>query len=347
MQATTYLHYLYHALRLRWDPSHRAPLTMNLQLTYRCPNRCAYCAYDADAPDALAPETLPGIFREAWALGGRRVGLTGGEPLLLDYLADAIRAAKRIGFVVTVSTSGVGAEGQLEALGLCDRVMLSFDGPPEVRAELCGGRAADEADRAVALMAKNRIPFWTTTVLNRSNIGHIDWIVDHARRHGSLANFVLLQTQPAGTGLRFHPTVDAVRDLMPPEDELRDALRRLVALKRAGAPIGSSLPFLETLAEWPDYRRICSSETSPLYRCVAGRASCELTADGLLYPCSWVRDRTAGVSVLEHGFASAFRRLPPIVDCNSCVSSCWLESNLIFNLNPRTVLNWAGNLLRR
>ena len=84
-----------------------------------------------------------------------------------------------------------------------------------------------------------------------------------------------------------------------------------------------------------------SPRRSRRYRCLASRASCELMPDGMLYSCGWSMIRRPGVSVRDHGFAGAFARLEPMPDCRSCASSCELESNLIFSLNARTVLNWC------
>ena len=346
MNVRTYVHLLRYALQLRWDASLRAPLTMNVQVTLRCNNRCRYCSYDREGPDRMSLPLLKAVFRDAWALGGRRVNLTGGEPLLRDDLSEIVRCARRMGFFVGISTSGARAGEQIEALRLCHQVMLSIDGPQDVRARLCGPKSAYESEAAVALFRRHAVPFWTTTVLTRINIPHIEWIVDLAQRNGSLANFVLLHTQP-GEGVRFHPRIRDVEDLLPGTEELRGAIRRLIVLKRAGGAVGSSMPYLEEFLRWPDYTRICSPEPSSLYRCLAGRVSCELSADGRLHACGWARDRSAGVSMLPHGFAHAFRTLPRVEGCRSCASSCWLESNLVFNLNPRSIANWLRHLLLR
>lgn len=345
MNLGTYAHFLWHALRLRSDPSHRVPLTTNIQVTTQCTNRCRYCDYDRDRPDRLTLEKLTSLLEEIRAMGGRRVNFTGGEPLMRHDLDRIVGTAADLGFVVGVSTNGARAADQLPALKRCDRVMLSFDGPREVRAALCGARSADESEEAVRLFRDNDIPFWTTTVLTRASLPHLDWVVEHAGRNGTLANFVLFHTQP-GDGPRFHPRRERVAAILPQDREVRAALRHLIEMKRAGAPIGSSLPYLELLLEWPDYGNIRSGRPSPRYHCLAGRASSEMTADGSLYACGWLRDRVPGKQVLDHGFREAFRNLPPDRDCRSCASSCWLESNLIFNLDPDTVMNWIRNLQR-
>lgn len=342
MKINTYAHFLFHALRLKINPNHRVPLTMNVQLTHKCNNHCLYCSYDRSSSEELSVSALKEIFQQAWDIGGRRINFTGGEPLLREDLAEIIHSAKQIGFAVGISTKG--GPKQIEALKQCDWVMLSFDGPFEVRKFLCGEKSALETEQAVKLFKENNIKFWTTTVLSSASIPHVDWIVDHARRSGGLANFVLLHTQP-WEGNRFHPKAGQVQDITPTLQQNREVIRRLIALKKSGAPIGSSMPYLKEWLAWPDYSKICSSAPSPLYQCLAGRAFCELMVDGDLYSCGWMRGKLPGVSVREQGFAKAFYNLPEIEDCKSCASSCWLESNLIFNLNPRTVANWIKFLI--
>lgn len=343
MKAVDYAHFLEHTLRLRWSKMHRAPLTMNVQLTYRCPNHCLYCSYDRARPDRLTLDILCDVARDAWAIGGRRVNLTGGEPLLRDDFPEIVSMLKRTGYFVSVATSGYAAARYAGSLAACDRVMLSFDGPDDVRAQLRGERSMRESREAVDVFRAHGIGFWTTTVLSRPSLDHIDWIVEHARRNGSMANFVLLHTQH-NEGVRFHPSPDEVGDLMPEPQDLRRALRHIIDLKKNGAPVGSSMAYLEELAAWRDYRHVTSADHSPRYRCVAARASCELTADGTLYGCGWHRATHDGISIFDHGFASAFASLPLLDGCNSCASSCWLESNLIFNLHPGTVWNWMKAL---
>ncbi len=345
MKLKTYAHFLWHALRLKFDAGHRAPLSMNIQLTHRCANNCRYCFYDRNESEEMDASALRKILREAWDMGARRVNFSGGEPLLREDLYEIVESAKEEGFFVGISTKGARAAEQLRALKLVDRVMLSYDGPDDVREFLYGKNGAEETREALEIFHAQGVPYWTTTVLTTVSIPHIDWIVEQARIKNSVANFVLLHTQP-WEGIRFHPKAEQVRDILPSEDQTRSAVRHLIAMKKRGAAVGSSMPYLEQWLAWPDYLKICSPESSPLYSCMAGRAFCELMADGTLYPCGWMRGVLPGVSVTDHGFAEAFQSLPEIPDCKSCVSSCWLESNLIFSLNPRTVLNWLRYLLR-
>jgi len=346
MNPRTFVSFAYHALRMNGQRSYRVPLTINVQLLLKCPFACLYCPQDHNASDRLTLDVLRRTFREAREMGGQRLHFTGGEPLLRDDLGEIVSAAKALGFFVSLTTSGARVERQLEVLKRVDQVQLSFDGPTETRGLLRGDAAARVSQMAVDLFRENGIDFWTSTVLTRANMQHIDWVVDHARRHGIHANFVLMESHPEDWNAAT-PMPEAARDLLPTPEENRTAVRRIIQLKREGAPVGSSLPYLEELLEWDDYDQLSSPRESPRYRCMAPQSQCEILANGDLHTCDWTLQHKAGVSIIEQGFRAAFERLPQPTNCNSCIASCYLESNLLFSLNPRTVLNWTARLRPR
>ena len=65
----------------------------------------------------------------------------------------------------------------------------------------------------------------------------------------------------------------------------------LIELKRQGAPIGSSKPYLEELLEWEDYGRLTSPQRSKRYKCMAPQSQCEILANGDLHICDWTLQR--------------------------------------------------------
>lgn len=344
MTPATAASFAYHTLRMKAAKNYRVPFTTNIQLLLKCPFACLYCPQDHESNQALSLEVLRGVFRDARAMGGRRVHLTGGEPLLRKDLGEIIDDAKGLGFFVSLTTSGAKIDSQLDAIARADQVQLSFDGPDEARGLLRGDAASKTAAHAVEVMSERGIDFWTSTVLTKANMQHIDWVIEHAREHDIHANFVLMESHPEDWN-DDNPMPQETLDLMPTQDDNREAVRQLVEHKRAGAPIGSSMPYLQELLEWSDYSQLTSPEKSSRYDCMAWQSQCEILADGRLIVCDDTLQRGLGVSVVEHGFRRAFELLAAPDNCNSCFSSCYLESNLIFSLNPQTVTNWARRLI--
>lgn len=334
-----YFHFLTHALLIKVKRSHRVPLTVHIGLTTRCPNRCLYCSYSTvSRSDRITTARLKPLLDEAYQAGTRRVHFTGGEPLLHPGFDEIIDYAAARGFLVSVATSGHRAGEHLQAFRKCHTVLLSLDGPPEIHATLRGELSTKEVYEAAELFTHHGVRFWTTTVLTALNLDSIDWIVDYARRHGTLSNFSLLESG-GNNGCDYHPSREQLASLYPSTEKCRAAIAKLITLKKAGAPVGSSLPYLRELLTWPDYRQFRSSEARPGYSCLAGRVWCEISADGMMHACDSMREKGSAVSVLEHGFSKAFRLLPMPKNCSSCLSNCCIEHNLIFNLNPRAIFS--------
>ncbi len=271
--------------------------------------------------------------------GTRRIQFTGGEPMLRDDLGEILCRAKSLGMFVGLSTNGYQVAERAGELDPADIVQISYDGPPEIHGYLRGEESVRDAQEAIEALLSRGIKVWTTTVLTRINAPYIDAVVDHARERGFTANFVLLDffEDPKE---HFHPSLREIGDLILAGEERKEALRKLIELKRGGAPVGGSLPYFQNALNWPHDDRVTSPEPSPYYRCWAGRSVAHLEADGKLYACGMGVGRVKGIDVREDGFSAAWKRLRPLPDCNSCTMACGVESNLLFSLNPGTILNW-------
>lgn len=331
-------------LRMHLDRRRRVPLSVHVSLTNRCSNRCLYCRFDRlPQRDFWTTAALLRVLSEMRAAGTRRVQFTGGEPMLREDLGAVLAAAKSLGFFVGLSTNGRGVPERIEELRPADIVQVSYDGPPAVHALLRGKGSAAEALGAIEALQQRGIPVWTNTVLTTVNSGCVDEIVAFARERGFPANFVLLDyfDEPRG---HFHPARAEIDRLVLAGEDRKKTLRRLIELKKSGAPIGGSLPYLENALHWPEERRVTSPTPSPLYRCWAGRATAHLEADGKLYACGMGVGRETGVDAVGEGFAAAWARLRPLPNCLSCTMACGVEANLLFSLNPRAIWNWAKQL---
>lgn len=84
--------------------------TLFLELLGRCNERCLHCYADA-APtveDALDRETVFRVIDQARDLGFRRIQFTGGDPLLCDFLPEAVARASERGFPsIEIFTNGL------------------------------------------------------------------------------------------------------------------------------------------------------------------------------------------------------------------------------------------------
>ena len=129
-------------------------------------------------------------------------------------------------------------------------------------------------------------------------------------------------------------------DLILSGEEYRAIFKRLIHEKKVGAPIASSLKYLETLRDWDDYTTIYSSRVNKCARCWAGKLYCYIDTNGQMYPCGDSIGVIPGVDVLSNGFQKAFHDLNVNAACRFCIVACDLEQNLMFSLNAGTILNW-------
>lgn len=325
-------------------PARRVPLSVHIGLTNRCSNRCRYCNFAA-RPREREWETgeLLRVLAEIRAAGGRRVQFTGGEPMLRKDIGTILTRARELGFFAGLSTNGFRVPERVGELRCADLVQVSYDGPPEVHGYLRGERSHAEAVAALDALRDIGVPAWINTVLTTANAGHIGDILEFARGRGITANFVLLDYF-RDPGQHFHPALAQIEGLVLKGDSRRSALEELIRLKKTGAPVGGSFPYLENARDWPYENRVTGPEAARLYRCWAGRATAHLEADGMLYSCGMGVGRVPGQDVRELGFAEAWLRLRPLPNCRSCTMACGVEANLLFSLNPRAIRNWLGRV---
>lgn len=328
----------------------RVPLGVYLVLTTRCTACCTYCGYEslrAAGEQELGTAEACGWLREMARCGTVKVNLTGGEPLAHPGIAEILETARAAGFYTVVSTNGHLVPRHADALtAAADMVQLSYDGGRAVHDRLRGDGSHDRAVEAMDILRARGIRFMTTTVLTAANLGEIDHIVAVARAHGTAANFTLLhQWADDGRGPHHIPPLVQVENLLPSAAAVRDACDRLMALKRAGHPVGSTLPFLRLLRGWPDYRLLLA-DCPPEVPCLAGRAYCHVYFDGRLYPCGHAFGTGYSSDLRRIGFREAFRTLPRLPGCTTCRAACDVENSLVYNLHPGALGNWLGRVLR-
>jgi pyrroloquinoline quinone biosynthesis protein E len=163
------------------------PLWLLAELTYRCPLHCVYCSNPLDLA-RIEGELTTGewlrVLREARALGAVQLGLSGGEPMLREDLAEIVTEAHALGFYSNLITSGVGLDekriAQLKTAGL-DHIQVSFqDSTREVNDFLSSTRTFELKLKVARLVKSHGYPMVLNVVLSRLNIDHIDRIIEMA-----------------------------------------------------------------------------------------------------------------------------------------------------------------------
>ena len=67
------------------------PRSVNFCITYRCNNRCSYCNLHSFKTKEMKTNEIKQILNLFKKIGVRRIGFTGGEPLLREDIGDLIK----------------------------------------------------------------------------------------------------------------------------------------------------------------------------------------------------------------------------------------------------------------
>ena len=158
-----------------------SPLTVSLDLTYRCGLRCGFCFVNRNAVDRESPgkATLARASRLVEKLSEKKrcFYLAGGEPSIFPWLPDLVRLIKARGHRCLLTTNAQGLTKAsalaLAAAGL-DDIEISLHGPPDLHDKIVGKsgafeKAAEVCRELLFLPARKRpaISLWCT--INRAN----------------------------------------------------------------------------------------------------------------------------------------------------------------------------------
>lgn len=310
-----------------WAAAHllgrRVPLLTAWNLTFHCNLRCHYCACpDLHVPELKTPQVLEAI--DAFhRLGMRWVTFSGGEPLLRNDIGKIIDHCKDLRIVTYLSTNGTLLPRRIQAIKRLDKITISLDGPEPIHDAIRGKGSFNQAETAIALAQDHGIPVGLTCVISSHNVDCVEQVLELASRMGVHCMF-----QPATPWLNSHT---APNPITPETKPYRMALDRLIALKRAGAPIANSMPGLRYLRGWPDPQPIRSS---------AGRLTCTVESDGKVLASHITQ--TAEIETPIADDKTPWERfldidLPKYNDRSWCGPI--LELDLLFALRPGAIWN--------
>lgn len=308
----------------------KTPLNVMYSVTDRCLSNCGYCNIPARKKKELTTSQVFNLVDQISLAGCQRLGLWGGEPLVRDDIGEIVDYAKKKGLFVTLDSNGYLIPGKLNELRNLDHLILAFDGPEQAH-DLNREPGSFQKVMAAIEAVSGKMPLWTITVLTKHNLDKIDFILDKAREYGFLATFQLLH---------HNSILGRNHDLFLPDNvSCGKAVEKLIAEKKKGAPIASSLKYLYHILRWGDYKNPVSPKEINSLKCQAGRLYCNIDTDGFVYPCSLLVDKMGSLNFLETGFKKAFESLEQDF-CKGCMASCFTEYNYLYSLDISVIIGW-------
>lgn len=307
-------------------PMTKAPVWVTWALTERCSMKCGHCSFGPKTPE-LDHVQRTAVARRLGRSGVWGVSLIGGEPTLVEQLADYAAILKEEGRYVTVGTSGFRLARHLDGLIACgvDSIVISVDHMRAAEHDAFRGRAGlfDEASAAVARIRGTdgqRPRAQVRCTIHRGNFREIPEIVEHWRTR---ADHVVLQVvQNNG--------IHQVRDpgvLFQPEDR-PDFEAMLARLLLANPALRSR--YFDHMADYLFDGEALRKRLD--YRClVVPGASTTLMPDGELRLCYGHEESRIGNMLdadLEQVWASAATRgIRGHMQSRELACMCWEQVN--------------------
>lgn len=302
----------------------RIPLFVGWQLTARCNLRCRYCdLWKKRGRELTTEQVLSGIDQLA-ALGTKVVALSGGEPLLRDDLPQIIEHCHAHGITIRIHTNGHNLQRIAEQLSKVHAVVLSLDGPEVINDKIRGKGSYQETIEAAELARKHGTKVLLNATLTAANVSHVEGIIREAEGLNAPITF-----QPV---IKKNPEWMDIDHLKPEDVQLGKAIGRLIwHKKQKGSIVGNSLvslhAFLGDYSHWKGNSAL-------------GRMYIHISYDGRLYASCRQVGTGDELNIHHIPIKDAFARLP-LPTSTEPHSALEVEMSLIYNLNPRALLNAA------
>jgi len=301
-------------------------LSATFAVTNRCNLRCSYCNTPFLDPTDLPLDKVKVLFDRLRSLGVKRLGLTGGEPLVRKDIASIVTLAKQAGFWVTMNSNLLLYPRRKSEVRDVDMFFTSLDGNREHHQAVRGDESYDGViEAATEIVAEGR-RLVAISVATEHNLDDAEGLLEVARKGGFRIHF---QPQCTDTSIVRGSLMAGFTN-----DRYRKFFTKILELKRAGMPVASSTPYLEELAAWHNFTQTAVLDSAT--RCVASRAFLYVDPKGHAYPCAYTKGKTEPVDMLSDAWQQAVGRDIP---CTKCSVGPYLEFNLLFQKPGRMALS--------
>ena len=244
------------------------PLILFHKPTDLCDCKCRFCdnwVRRKDTKRNPTAEDIRSVLKEARGAGFIAYSLWGGEPLLVDAVADYLKQASDLGMETTMCTSGLHLAERAKEIGPhLDKLLISVEAVGERHDHIRGvlglfGRIVTGLE-TFRNHGRGNVVLWSN--LSRENMDQVENIAAFSGEMGVSVEFFPASLYPAyNENIILGPT------------ERAEVFHRLIALKRRGFPVGNSSRSLHLMA------------SGHPFTCNIPRLSVQLLPDGSLYPC--------------------------------------------------------------
>ncbi len=247
----------------------RVPLSVHLDLTWRCNEKCTHCYLEHGGTEELATGQVKRLLDQLAEAGTLFLCISGGEVFLRPDLLEILEHARRLVFAVTLKTNGT-------LLRERDAAALAGLGISEVNISLYSHRPATH-DAITGVHGS----FHRSVGAIRRLVRHgVRTRVMHVVMRGNAGDYRSVQALAAGLGAeaRIDPTITPAVTGDTAPSELRIGVGELGRLLHDPAAI-------ENVAEFCAAPRPADSASLNEYPCGAGLRACYISPAGDVMPC--------------------------------------------------------------
>lgn len=315
------------------------PLVVLLYLTDRCNLKCKYCVgnWSGRKIKDYSTREIKTIIDECIALGTVHFTIHGGEILVRNDVGEIIEYLKKKGSFVNLVTNGILLREKIDDLVGVDSLCISLDGREENNDFNRGKGSYQAAMEAISIARERQLKFAVHATLTQKSIHDIEYLCKQAKQLGYYQQFSLL----------LKPLTQEQSGLGISDAEARNAIRRIMTLKRAGYPVFTSNRSLRNALNWPhplNEARINKSNfplNNNLIRCFYGKLKIAIDANGYVYPCSSLNDSFNALNVREVGVKKAFEHVITQNTCEACYYLTQNDWSLLLGGSPEQYLGQA------
>lgn len=263
------------------------PLTdLTLEITNYCLLACLHCSSEANrrSSEQLSLQVIKEVMNDFKELGGKRIEISGGEPLCYGELPEVIRHAKKLDLETSLFSCGVFDRAllkqndgllsrkvrQLRKLGL-DEVVVSLHGSyEELHNSISKRKSFRPTVRFIRELVKRGISVGVHFVPVHDNFDNIDDLEAYCK-HLKVRQMGLLRFVPQGRGKQN-------------EKRLRLSEEQTLVLTELLAKKATEKEGIFRVGRHLDFTFFFRKGHRPEY-CSAGISKCVITPKGWVLPC--------------------------------------------------------------
>jgi len=279
-----------------------------------CNNKCETCSIWKEKHKFVGFKDAKRVLDKLYENNFGILQLTGGEPLLNPDFFNIVKYAKKLNFFVFSPTNGTLINEKIADRlkeSKIDQISISIQHfMPEKIEKITGHKdILNKINNSIELLKKRRIPISALCTILNSNLNHIENIVKFVDEKDITISFCM-PVSIENTSFRLGNNGNSV---VLSKDDLKNALKRIISLKKQGYNIINSLDYLRDTIRYLDGENI--------YGCIGGKKLFYIDWNLNVYPCMY---KGNPINIDDFDFGNINNE-----KCNKCMIQCFREPSII------------------